>query len=79
MRPAAEFQFEGAVKEYSDWRAVAEAERSPAPAWWWQPAFEVRHEEEEMMLLSCFALIFRSGRPMSPETPFRRGRMGFRG
>ena len=30
------------VDEFTRWRAVAEDERSAAPAWWWGPAFEVR-------------------------------------
>jgi hypothetical protein len=28
--------------------AVPEADRSPAPAWWWQPAIEVVAQHEEM-------------------------------
>jgi len=48
MHPAAKFQFERAVREFSRWRAVSEEERSPAPAWWWQPTFEMREQQEEM-------------------------------
>jgi pentapeptide MXKDX repeat protein len=32
-------QFERASREFTDWRAVPEKKRSPAPAWWWQAAF----------------------------------------
>ena len=28
------------VDEFVRWRAVAEDDRSPAPAWWWGPALE---------------------------------------
>jgi hypothetical protein len=48
MHQAAKLQFERAVREFSRWRAVPEDQRSPAPAWWWQPAFEVREQQEEM-------------------------------
>jgi hypothetical protein len=53
MHPAAKFQFERAVREFSQWCAVPADERSPAPAWWWQPAFEVAGQQEEMSPLSC--------------------------
>jgi hypothetical protein len=42
MHPAAVLQFERMIGEYNAWRAVPEAERSPAPAWWWGPAMELR-------------------------------------
>ena len=42
MHPAARLQFERMIDEYVRWRAVPEAERSPAPAWWWGPAIELR-------------------------------------
>ena len=42
MHPAAKLQFERVVDEYAKWRAIAEAERPPAPAWWWGPALDVR-------------------------------------
>jgi hypothetical protein len=53
MHQAAKFQFERAVREFSQWRAVPEHDRSPAPAWWWQPAFEVREQQEEMTAVCC--------------------------
>jgi len=53
MHQAAKAQFERAAREFSDWRAVTEEDRSPAPAWWWQPAFEVREQQEEMAPLWC--------------------------
>ena len=42
MHPAAVLQFERMIDEYARWRAVPEKERSPAPAWWWGPAMELR-------------------------------------
>lgn len=42
MHQAAYLQFERSVHEFVRWRAVPEQERSPAPAWWWGPAFELR-------------------------------------
>jgi hypothetical protein len=56
MRPAAIFQLERVVREFAKWRAVPEAQRSPAPAWWWQPAFEVREQAEEMAPIGCHHL-----------------------
>ena len=40
MHQAANLQFERIVDEFVRWRAIKEDERSPAPAWWWGPAFE---------------------------------------
>jgi len=41
MHQAANVQLGRAVAEFVRWREVPEGERSPAPAWWWGPAFEV--------------------------------------
>jgi hypothetical protein len=48
MHQAAVVQFERAVREFARWRAVPEQERSPAPAWWWGPAFEVLSVQQPM-------------------------------
>jgi hypothetical protein len=48
MNPAARLQFERIVDEFVRWRAVAEEERSQAPAWWWGPAFCVRGVNQPM-------------------------------
>jgi hypothetical protein len=61
MHPAAKLQFERVVREYSLWRSVPEEERSPAPAWWWQPAFQVLGQSEEMPVLSCHRLELPAG------------------
>src|ERR1700722_4740026 len=56
MHQAAKFQFERTAHEFAQWRAVPEDERSPAPAWWLQPAFEVVTQHEEMGALLCYRL-----------------------
>jgi hypothetical protein len=48
MHPAANVQFERAVREFARWRSVPEHERSAAPAWWWGPAFEVLDVKQPM-------------------------------
>jgi hypothetical protein len=53
MQPAAKLQFERVVREFSRWRAVPDEDRSPAAAWWWQPAFELAGAQEEMPALFC--------------------------
>ncbi len=56
MHQASKIQFEQAAREFAQWRAVPETERSPAPAWWWQPAFEVHEQQEQMSPLWCHRL-----------------------
>jgi hypothetical protein len=53
MHQAANVAFERAVNEFVRWRAVPEDERSPAPAWWWGPAFEVRGVQQPMRGAWC--------------------------
>jgi hypothetical protein len=53
MPQASTINFERAAREFAQWRAVTEKDRSPAPAWWWQPAFEVREHHEEMTPVWC--------------------------
>jgi hypothetical protein len=48
-----ELNFERAAGEFAKWRAVPEKERSPAPAWWWQPAFELLELHEVMQPQWC--------------------------
>lgn len=48
MHQAADVQFERAVNEFVRWRAVSEQTRSPAPAWWWGTAFELRDLRKPM-------------------------------
>lgn len=53
MHPAARLQFERVVDEYAKWRAIAEAERPPAPAWWWGPSLDVRESAAALPPASC--------------------------
>jgi hypothetical protein len=48
MHAAAKFAFERAVHEFARWRAVESSGRSPAPAWWWDPALAVLPAQEPM-------------------------------
>ena len=48
MHPAAILQFERMIGEYNAWRAIPEGERSPAPAWWWGPAIQLRTSTERL-------------------------------
>lgn len=61
MHPAAKLQFERVAREYTQWRSVPENERSPAPAWWWQPAMQVADQSEEMPALLCYRLELPEG------------------
>ena len=55
QRPAV-LEFERAVCEFGKWRAVPEAERSPAPAWWWGSAIAIFQEPEAMPTEWCTKL-----------------------
>ena len=48
MHPAAKFQFERAVHEFAQWRTVDAKVRSPAPAWWWDPALSALRQPDPM-------------------------------
>jgi hypothetical protein len=61
MHPAANVQFERAVREFARWRAVPEAARSPAPAWWWGPALELFGERQPMPAPWCARLELLDG------------------
>jgi hypothetical protein len=61
MNRAATLQFERAVDEFVRWRAVPKDERSPAPAWWWGPAFEVREVQQPMPAGWCSSLEIAGG------------------
>ena len=61
MHQAVNVQFERAVREFVRWRAVPEDERSPAPAWWWGPAFEIRGVQQPMPAEWCASLELPDG------------------
>jgi hypothetical protein len=56
MHPALILQFERMIGEFARWRAVPEDQRSPAPAWWWGPAMELRGASEPLPIESCIEL-----------------------
>jgi len=61
MHQTADVQFERAVNEFVRWRAVAEQARSPAPAWWWGTALELRDVLRPMPDAWCASLELRDG------------------
>ena len=61
MHQAAKFQFERVVREFAQWRAVPEDERSLAPAWWWGPAFELLGAKQDMAAEWCASLELPAG------------------
>ncbi|HMM90234.1 MAG TPA: hypothetical protein PKA25_13775 [Bradyrhizobium sp.] len=71
MHPAARLQFERMIDEYTSWRAVPEAERTPAPAWWWGPAIQLRDAAQSMPAEWCAKL----GLP--DQATFARGSEAF--
>ena len=56
MHQAAAVTFERVVHEFARWRAVPEKARSPAPPWWWGPAFEVIGVAQPMPQAWCASL-----------------------
>jgi len=56
MHQAVNVQFGRIVREFAQWRAVPKDERSPAPAWWWGSAFEVRDVQQAMPADWCAQL-----------------------
>ncbi len=61
MHRAAHLQFDRIVQEYERWRAVSDDERSPSPAWWWGPAFEVIGLKTPLPAASCISLGLSAG------------------
>ena len=61
MHRAANLQFERIVDEFVRWRAVPDDARSPAPAWWWGPAFEVVGLQSPLPAASCASLGLAEG------------------
>lgn len=48
VSPALKFEFARNVRDYARWYAVPAAARSPAPGWWWGPAFAARGINEPL-------------------------------
>jgi hypothetical protein len=61
MHQIADVQFARAVVEFARWRAVPEQARSPAPAWWWGAAFELRDVLSPMPVEWCASLELANG------------------
>ena len=61
MHRAADVQLARAIAEYVRWRAVPEQARSPAPAWWWGPAFELREVQMPLPVAWCASLDLADG------------------
>ena len=56
MNPALTLQFERAVNEFAQWRAVAAEDRSDVPAWWWDTALAAVDETATMPVEWCATL-----------------------
>jgi hypothetical protein len=61
MHQAANVSFGRAVDEFVRWRTVPEKARSPAPAWWWGPAFELIGAQQRMPAPWCTGLALPDG------------------
>ena len=61
MHQASNLQFERALREFGKWRAVPEQARSPAPAWWWGTAIELRDLVKPMPKRWCESLELAEG------------------
>ena len=61
MDHAVNLQFERIVDEYAKWRAIPEQDRSPAPGWWWGPAFEALGGDQAMPAECCAKLELPEG------------------
>jgi len=61
MHQAADVQLARAVEEFARWRAVPAQARSPAPAWWWGTAFELRDVRRQMPDAWCASLELADG------------------
>jgi hypothetical protein len=57
----AKLSFERIVDEYARWRAVSQEDRSPAPGWWWGPAFEVLGADQAIPAEWCANLELPEG------------------
>jgi hypothetical protein len=56
MQAALKFQFERAVSEYAQWKAVPAEARSDAAAWWWGTAMAAVDEKTAMPIEWCATL-----------------------
>ena len=61
MHQSANLPFERIVHEFARWRAIPEEDRSPAPSWWWGPAFEAFGQPQPMPAEWCANLELPQG------------------
>jgi hypothetical protein len=61
VHQAAKLQFERIVDEFVRWREVPDEARSPAPSWWWGPAFAVVGLRNPLPAASCTRLGLTEG------------------
>ena len=61
MHQGSNVQFERALGEFAKWRAIPEQARSPAPAWWWGTAIELRDVTRPMPRQWCEGLQLAEG------------------
>ena len=61
VHQAAKLQFERIASEFGSWRAIADEERSPAPAWWWGPAMEALDDADAMPSELCVSFELPAG------------------
>ena len=65
MRQVADLSFERIAREFAQWRAVPDRNRSAAPAWWWGPAFEARGDRQPRPSEWCAHLGLAEGSPVA--------------
>ena len=61
MHQASDVQFQRALREFGQWLAVPRQARSPAPAWWWGTAIELRDSAKPMPKEWCESLELAEG------------------
>jgi len=61
MLQAVQLKLERVAHEFADWQAVPEAERSPAPPWWWGVAIETMNETDQISPELCQLLDIPAG------------------
>jgi hypothetical protein len=61
MFQAVHLKLERVAHEFADWQAVPEAERSPAPPWWWGVAIETMNETDQISPELCQLLDIPAG------------------
>lgn len=66
MLEAAKIKFERVAREFAEWRAVPEVERSAAPPWWRGVAIEIMNEGNVMPPSLCNLILLALPTPRPP-------------